>query len=66
MKEKGLHEGCIEQLYRLYSTQMYQGNSLSFDEDGRVRIDDWEMKPEVQEALACLLYTSDAADEGLV
>lgn len=59
MKEKGLHEGCIEQLYRLYSTQMYQGNSLSFDEDGRVRIDDWEMKPEVQEAVAELWEKTD-------
>lgn len=49
MKEKGLHEGCIEQLYRLYASQMYQGNALEFDEDRRVRIDDWEMKPEVQE-----------------
>ena len=52
MKEKGLHEGCIEQLYRLYATQMYQGNPLDLDSEGRVRIDDWEMKPEIQEAVA--------------
>jgi len=52
MKEKGLHEGCIEQLYRLYADQMYNGNALDFDEAGRVRVDDWEMKPEVQEAVA--------------
>lgn len=51
MKEKGLHEGCIEQLYRLYATQMYQGNALDLDEAGRVRLDDWEMKPEVQETV---------------
>jgi enoyl-[acyl-carrier protein] reductase/trans-2-enoyl-CoA reductase (NAD+) len=51
MKEKGLHEGCIEQLYRLYTSQMYQGNFLDLDEAGRVRIDDWEMKPEIQEAV---------------
>jgi len=51
MKEKGLHEGCIEQLYRLYASQMYQGNFLDLDEAGRVRIDDWEMKPEIQEAV---------------
>ncbi|MCB1122230.1 MAG: trans-2-enoyl-CoA reductase family protein [Verrucomicrobiae bacterium] len=51
MKEKRLHEGCIEQLYRLYASQMYQGNALNFDEAGRVRIDDWEMKPEIQEAV---------------
>lgn len=48
MKERGLHEGCIEQIDRLYRTQMYGGNALSFDEAGRVRIDDWEMRPEVQ------------------
>lgn len=57
MKEKGLHEGCIEQLYRLYSTQMYQGNFLDFDEEGRVRIDDWEMKPEIQEEVSELWKT---------
>ncbi len=48
MKERGLHEGCIEQIDRLYRTQMYGGNALTFDEVGRVHIDDWEMRPEVQ------------------
>ncbi len=48
MKERGLHEGCIEQIDRLYRTQMYGGNGLEFDEAGRVHIDDWEMRPEVQ------------------
>ena len=52
MKEKGLHEGCIEQLYRLYASQMYNGNVVDFDEGGRARIDDWEMKPEIQDAVA--------------
>ncbi len=52
MKEKGLHEGCIEQLYRLFASQMYNGNAVNFDEAGRARIDDWEMKPEIQEAVA--------------
>jgi enoyl-[acyl-carrier protein] reductase / trans-2-enoyl-CoA reductase (NAD+) len=54
MKEKGLHEGCIEQIYRLFKTQMYHGSALTFDEGGRVRIDDWEMSPEVQAAIAPL------------
>jgi enoyl-[acyl-carrier protein] reductase/trans-2-enoyl-CoA reductase (NAD+) len=52
MKEKGLHEGCIEQIQRLFSTQMYNGSALSFDEAGRVRVDDWEMRPEVQAGIA--------------
>ena len=48
MKAKGTHEGCIEQIQRLFSTQMYNGSALNFDEAGRVRVDDWEMRPEIQ------------------
>ena len=48
MKAKGTHEGCIEQIQRLFATQMYNGSALNFDEAGRVRVDDWEMRPEVQ------------------
>jgi enoyl-[acyl-carrier protein] reductase/trans-2-enoyl-CoA reductase (NAD+) len=51
MKEKGTHEGCIEQLQRLFATQMYNGSALSFDDGGRVRVDDWEMQPDVQKAV---------------
>lgn len=54
MKEKGLHEGCIEQMDRLFRTQMYNGSAFDFDEEGRVRMDDWELRPEVQEAVAKL------------
>ncbi|MFA5262500.1 MAG: enoyl-ACP reductase FabV [Opitutaceae bacterium] len=54
MKAKGLHEGCIEQIHRLFSTQMYNGSALRFDEEGRVRIDDWEMRPDVQAELPAL------------
>ncbi|MFT3870619.1 MAG: trans-2-enoyl-CoA reductase family protein [Nibricoccus sp.] len=49
MKAKGTHEGCIEQIQRLFATQMYNGCSLNFDEAGRVRVDDWEMRPEIQD-----------------
>jgi enoyl-[acyl-carrier protein] reductase / trans-2-enoyl-CoA reductase (NAD+) len=49
MKEKGIHEGCIEQIHRLYATQMYNGSALDFDEAGRVRLDDLEMRDDVQE-----------------
>jgi enoyl-[acyl-carrier protein] reductase/trans-2-enoyl-CoA reductase (NAD+) len=48
MKAKGTHEGCIEQIQRLFATQMYNGSALKFDEAGRVRVDDWEMRPEIQ------------------
>lgn len=52
MKAKGTHEGCIEQIDRLFRDQMYGGNGLTFDEAGRVRIDDWEMRPEIQAEVA--------------
>lgn len=52
MKAKGTHEGCIEQIQRLFSTQLYGGQGLQFDDQGRVRIDDWEMRPEIQAEVA--------------
>ena len=48
MKEKGLHEGCIEQMYRLFSEQLFNGNKVAVDEKGRIRVDDWEMRNDVQ------------------
>jgi enoyl-[acyl-carrier protein] reductase/trans-2-enoyl-CoA reductase (NAD+) len=52
MKAKGTHEGCIEQIQRLFATQMYNGSALHFDDGGRVRIDDWEMRPAIQAEVA--------------
>ena len=51
MKEKGLHEDCIMQMYRLFSERLYQGGEVPVDEKGRIRIDDLEMMPEVQQAV---------------
>lgn len=48
MKEMNLHEGCIEQMYRMFAEKLY-GGSVKTDGDGLVRMDDWEMRPEVQE-----------------
>ncbi|WP_044209983.1 enoyl-ACP reductase FabV [Flammeovirga sp. OC4] len=47
MKEKGIHEGCIEQIQRLYADRIY-GDDMQLDEKGRIRIDDWEMREDVQ------------------
>ncbi|MBC5842725.1 trans-2-enoyl-CoA reductase family protein [Flavobacterium sp. F-380] len=54
MKEEGIHEGCIEQIQRLYSERLYTGKEVAVDDKGRIRIDDWEMRPEVQEKVAKL------------
>jgi enoyl-[acyl-carrier protein] reductase / trans-2-enoyl-CoA reductase (NAD+) len=52
MKAQGTHEGCIEQMQRLFADQIYSSSGPKFDEGGRVRIDDLEMKPDVQAAVA--------------
>ncbi|MFE3867181.1 enoyl-ACP reductase FabV [Flavobacterium sp. LS2P90] len=54
MKEEGIHEGCIEQIQRLYQERLYTGNEVPVDEKGRIRIDDLEMHPDVQEKVAKL------------
>lgn len=48
MKAKGTHEGTIEQMQRLFATQLYNGHQPQFDSEGRVRVDDWEMRDEIQ------------------
>lgn len=49
MKEKGIHEGTIEQIQRLFATQLYNGGSVNYDSEGRARIDDLEMRADVQD-----------------
>lgn len=52
MKAKGLHEGCIEQIQRLYQDKLYGGGPTEVDEKGRIRIDDLEMRDDVQKEVA--------------
>ena len=54
MKAHGLHEGCIEQIYRLFATRLYDHSAPPPDEAGRIRMDDWEMRPEIQAEVAIL------------
>jgi enoyl-[acyl-carrier protein] reductase/trans-2-enoyl-CoA reductase (NAD+) len=51
MKSEGIHEGCIEQIQRLFEQRLYTGKEIPTDEKGRIRIDDWEMRPDVQEKI---------------
>lgn len=48
MKEKGTHEGCIEQIDRMYRERLYT-DSYETDKDGRLRLDDLEMSEDIQE-----------------
>lgn len=63
MKQKGIHEGCIEQIQRLYSERLYTGKDVPLDDKGRIRIDDWEMREDVQAEVAELW--KDATTESL-
>ncbi|MDR3143341.1 MAG: trans-2-enoyl-CoA reductase family protein [Puniceicoccales bacterium] len=49
MKQKGLHEDCIQQMDRLFREQLAQGEQALRDAEGRIRLDDWEMRLDVQE-----------------
>ena len=49
MREKGTHEGCIEQIVRLFNERLYrQEEDIPVDNLGRIRLDDWEMDPQIQ------------------
>jgi enoyl-[acyl-carrier protein] reductase/trans-2-enoyl-CoA reductase (NAD+) len=48
MKELGIHEGCIEQINRMFRTQLYKNGGAEFDESARIRMDDWELRDDVQ------------------
>ena len=52
MKEKGLHEVCIHQMHRLFHDYLYTESPLPLDDEGRVRLDDWEMREDVQREVA--------------
>jgi enoyl-[acyl-carrier protein] reductase/trans-2-enoyl-CoA reductase (NAD+) len=54
MKAEGIHEGCIEQIQRLYAQRLYTGDAVPTDDKGRIRIDDWEMREDVQAKVAAL------------
>ena len=51
MKEDGSHEGCIEQLQRLYS-ECICSDSPVLDDEGRFRVDLLELRPEIQDKVA--------------
>ncbi|MCP5538137.1 MAG: trans-2-enoyl-CoA reductase family protein [Akkermansiaceae bacterium] len=51
MKAKGLHEGCIEQVQRLMADRLY-ADETAVDENGRIRVDDWEMRDDIQQAVS--------------
>lgn len=60
MKEENCHEGCIEQMQRLFSTRLYGQDHIAVDGERLIRIDDWEMAPAVQQKVDELLQEMNA------
>ena len=57
MKQKGIHEDCIHQIYRLFADRLYNNRPLPqvpVDEKGRVRVDELEMRQDVQDEVAAI------------
>ncbi|WP_294822689.1 enoyl-ACP reductase FabV [uncultured Flavobacterium sp.] len=54
MKKEGVHEGTIEQMQRLYADRLFTGAEVPVDEKGRIRVDDWEMRDDIQQQVAAL------------
>ncbi|HEY0655502.1 MAG TPA: enoyl-ACP reductase FabV, partial [Chryseosolibacter sp.] len=52
MKAENIHEGCIEQIYRLFKERLYTGGQVPLDDKGRIRIDDWEMRDDIQKKVS--------------
>ncbi|CAH6800401.1 Enoyl-(acyl-carrier-protein) reductase (NADH) 2 [Vibrio chagasii] len=59
MKEKQTHEGCIEQMQRLFSTKLYGQSKVPLDGERLIRMDDWELDPETQAHVTELLNKMD-------
>jgi len=61
MKEKGTHEGCIEQMQRLFSEKLFPvgGKPVPVDNERLIRMDDWELNPDTQEKVLQLLSDMD-------
>ncbi|MBQ5877171.1 MAG: bifunctional NADH-specific enoyl-ACP reductase/trans-2-enoyl-CoA reductase, partial [Treponema sp.] len=56
------HEGCIEQMERLFAERLYTGaenaaGEVPVDAENLIRIDDWEMADDVQAEVDKLMAT---------
>ncbi|MGO2510195.1 MAG: enoyl-ACP reductase FabV [Vibrio hibernica] len=51
MREEGVHEGCMQQIYRMFSQRLYKedGSVAEVDDTNRLRLDDWELRDDIQQ-----------------
>ncbi|WP_072671069.1 enoyl-ACP reductase FabV [Vibrio injensis] len=62
MKQKGTHEGCIEQMQRLFSEKLYTGQPVPVDGERLLRIDEWELAPDTQAQVCDLVRQMNASN----
>jgi enoyl-[acyl-carrier protein] reductase/trans-2-enoyl-CoA reductase (NAD+) len=52
LEKKGLQESCVQQMYRMFAERLCTGGPVPTDSEGRIRMDDWEMRDDVQKEVA--------------
>ncbi|MDR1626231.1 MAG: trans-2-enoyl-CoA reductase family protein [Spirochaetia bacterium] len=52
LEAKGLQESCVQQMYRMFTQRLCTGGPVPTDNEGRIRMDDWEMREDVQKEVA--------------
>ncbi|HGO5291973.1 enoyl-ACP reductase FabV [Photobacterium damselae] len=50
MREEGVHEGCMEQILRMFTQRLYKadGTAPEVDDKNRLRLDDLELREDIQ------------------
>ncbi|OOF10430.1 trans-2-enoyl-CoA reductase [Salinivibrio sp. PR5] len=51
MRQEGVHEGCMEQIHRMFTQRLYKGDNSApeVDSENRLRLDDWELRDDIQQ-----------------
>jgi len=57
MKNNNVHEGCIEQIQRLFQDKVYTDKPIETDEKGRIRVDELELRADIQAEVSELWKT---------
>ncbi len=65
MKAKGIHEGTLEQIDRLFRTRVYSGQPVEVDEKNRIRMDDLELRQDVQDEVDLLWQQVNTENAGI-
>ncbi|WP_305421073.1 enoyl-ACP reductase FabV [Photobacterium leiognathi] len=51
MREEGVHEGCMQQILRMFNERLFKADGTAAEVDGenRLRLDDWELREDIQQ-----------------